>query len=446
MSLRLAFYGDDLTGSTDAMESLELAGVKTLLFLRPPSPADLARHPGLQAVGVAGGSRTMTPEQMELHLPPVFRALAALGAPLLHYKVCSTFDSSPRVGSIGKAIEIGREATGSPAAAVLAGAPPLGRYCVFGHLFARAGLDGPVSRIDRHPVMSRHPVTPMDEADLRLHLARQTALRCALFDALDLELDGQALLQRLETLLAGGEEMILFDVFRHEHLPRLGRLLEFMSRRARPLFIAGSSGVGYALAAHWQAQPGGPRPRSAPPPARVSHMLVVSGSCSPVSALQLRRLIEHGAVEIPLDAAALVDAPQPLFEETLPRVLDLLARGASVVLHTCLGPDDPRFAAARQRLHAAGAPPHTLGLRLAALLRLILERARPPRIAIAGGDTSAAAGEALGLESLELLAPIDPGGPLCLARGAPLIGGAGLILKGGQIGKPDYFLRALGAA
>ncbi|HAX43461.1 MAG TPA: type III effector, partial [Solibacterales bacterium] len=52
-------------------------------------------------------SRTFTPAEMDAHLPAIFEALAALGAPLIHYKVCSTFDSSPTTGSIGRAIEIG---------------------------------------------------------------------------------------------------------------------------------------------------------------------------------------------------------------------------------------------------------------------------------------------------------------------------------------------------
>ena len=55
---------------------------------------------------------------------------------------------------------------------IVGGQPNIGRYCVFGHLFAAAEAGGPVLRIDRHP-MARHPVTPMTESDLRLHLERQ---------------------------------------------------------------------------------------------------------------------------------------------------------------------------------------------------------------------------------------------------------------------------------
>lgn len=446
MSLRLAFYGDDFTGSTDAMEALDLAGVRTVLFLHPPSPEQLAAHPGLEAVGVAGGSRTMSPEEMDARLAPVLGALARLGAPIVHYKVCSTFDSSPRTGSIGKATEIGLTVAGSRPAAVMAGAPILGRFCAFGNLFARSGLDSPIYRLDRHPTMSRHPVTPMDESDLRLHLARQTSLSCSLLDVLDLELDGDRLDRRLDALLESGEDMILFDVLRHAHLPRIGRLFERLARRAAPLFIAGSSGVEYALAAHWQQQPGGPRPRTVPGPTRVSHMLVVSGSCSPVSDRQLQWLLDHGAIDVPLDSEALLgDASGAVLADCVRRTLELLDKGATVVINTCRGPEDPRLAATKARFAAAGnAGGGRLARQLGGLLRAILERTRPPRTVVIGGDTSAAVGEIIGVESLSLLAPIDPGSPLCRVRGDAAVDGMELVFKGGQVGKLDYLGKTQG--
>ena len=125
-------------------------------------------------MGIAGTSRSQTPEWMDEHLPRHFSWLKQLGARFCHYKVCSTFDSAPHVGNIGRAIEIGRRVFGQSITPLVVGAPQLKRYTAFGHLFA--GYQGETYRIDRHPVMSRHPVTPMDEADLRRHLARQTEL------------------------------------------------------------------------------------------------------------------------------------------------------------------------------------------------------------------------------------------------------------------------------
>ena len=150
-ALLLAYYGDDFTGSTDVMEALSLAGLRTVLFLKPPTPEQLARFPGLRAFGIAGGSRAMSPEEMETELPCAFEALKASGAPIIHYKTCSTFDSSPKTGSIGKAIEIGRRIFGEWPTPLVVGAPVLGRYVVFGNLFARSGRPPPSRGADEAP-------------------------------------------------------------------------------------------------------------------------------------------------------------------------------------------------------------------------------------------------------------------------------------------------------
>src|SRR3954447_11121488 len=138
--LLMAFYGDDFTGSTDALEALSLAGAKTVLFIQPPTPKQIESFPGLQAIGVAGMTRALAPEAMEIELRSAFSALKQLGAQHLHYKVCSTFDSSPETGNIGRAIDTGAAIFPAPFVPLLIGAPSLGRYCVFGNLFARMGI------------------------------------------------------------------------------------------------------------------------------------------------------------------------------------------------------------------------------------------------------------------------------------------------------------------
>ena len=108
------YYGDDFTGSTDVLESLAANAVSSVLFVDPPDPPLRERFRECRAVGVAGESRSRSPEWMSEHLPGIFRALKPLGAPFYHYKVCSTFDSSPRHGSIGRALELGQQAFNNP--------------------------------------------------------------------------------------------------------------------------------------------------------------------------------------------------------------------------------------------------------------------------------------------------------------------------------------------
>ena len=85
--LRLAFYGDDFTGSTDALEVLAFAGLRCALFLSVPSAQTLRALGPFDAIGIAGASRGMSPAEMQLELPAVLSALASLPTALVHYKM-----------------------------------------------------------------------------------------------------------------------------------------------------------------------------------------------------------------------------------------------------------------------------------------------------------------------------------------------------------------------
>jgi hypothetical protein len=103
MKRLISYYGDDFTGSTDVMESLAIHGVKTVLFTRQPTAEEFAPYADYHAFGLAGTSRSETPEWMDEHLPAVFRWLKSLNARYCHYKVCSTFDSSRHMSAASAA-------------------------------------------------------------------------------------------------------------------------------------------------------------------------------------------------------------------------------------------------------------------------------------------------------------------------------------------------------
>src|SRR5215203_1292659 len=105
LSPRIAFYGDDFTGATDTLATAARAGLKSLLFLRVPDAAQLARAGALDCVGIAGAARSMSPSEMALELAPVATYFRECGARWLHYKTCSTFDSAVETGSIGAAVQ-----------------------------------------------------------------------------------------------------------------------------------------------------------------------------------------------------------------------------------------------------------------------------------------------------------------------------------------------------
>ena len=449
--LLLAFYGDDFTGSTDAMEALAVSGLRTVLFLTPPTPEFLHRKfPDLRCIGVAGTSRAMSPAEMDAQLEPVLRELWSLGAPLTHYKVCSTFDSAPEVGSIGHVADLVRRALPAGRMSVLAGAPPLRRYTVFGTHFAAAGDD--VFRLDRHPTMSRHPVTPMHEADLRVHLSRQTQATIGLMSLPELAGDDGSVDANHARKLESKPDLLLYDCADDQNLRTVGRLIWEQARHAQH-FAIGSSGVEYALAAHWRASGVIPAARAKfAPVTAVKQLLVVSGSASPMTAAQIQWASDNGfdCIRAPTEELC-----RPQGTETTARVLSerahaSLSAGKSVVVYTAAGPDDPTIRATRDALGAgsgvsSGNTARILGTALGRIARDLLARTGLRRVVVAGGDTSSYATQELGLYGLEMLAELTPGAPLCRGYSEdPKFDGIEIALKGGQMGKANYFGMARG--
>jgi uncharacterized protein YgbK (DUF1537 family) len=375
-----------------------------------------ARFAEARAIGIAGDSRSRSPDWMDAHLPVAYAALGE--APIVHYKTCSTFDSSQTVGSIGRALDIGL-CSFPGRAAIAVGAPHLRRYVAFGNLFAAAG--DTVYRIDRHPTMSRHPVTPMHEADLIRHLAAQTGARIALV-SLEMLRNGQA----GSAFDAAGADAVLFDGVSMEDLAATGAVLTERGVR----LAVGSSGVTRALVLAWRAA--GLIDHS-PPDVRageVDRLLVVSGSCSPVTARQIARAPASGFVTVSAEVPALLEGSSAEATRLADAALAGLAQGRRAVIHSADEPLDETTPAAGERLGEA----------LGRISLDVVRRAGLKRLLFAGGDTSSHGVAQLGIDALTWAAPIEPGAPLVRAHAAdPAIDGLELVLKGGQMGGEDFF-------
>lgn len=415
MKRLITYYGDDFTGSTDVMEALGSHGVDTVLFTRLPTEQQFAPYEKYTAIGLAGISRSQTPEWMDEHLPSAYEWLRSLGASFCHYKVCSTFDSAPHVGSIGRAADIGAAAFEQDMVPLIVGAPQLKRYTYAANLFA--AYRGDTYRIDRHPVMSRHPVTPMHEADLRLHLAEQT---------------------KRPTVLANGEwpasGLALLDV--HDAATQLEagrRLLEWGGG-----FVVGSSGVEYALMKALVAEGKIAGLASFAPLPPVAQTIVVSGSVSPTTERQIRHALQNGFEAVPVDAIALAQNKPEARSAAIEMALTILASKKSPLVHTALGPSSD----AGERLNSIVDGRKHIGEGLGVILKALLEQTRLRRAIVAGGDSSSHALGQLDIYALTTRMPLPatPGSPLCVARsGAPALDGLEIALKGGQLGGDAYF-------
>ena len=420
------YYGDDFTGSTDVLEQLGANGIPAVLFIGLPTPAHLAAFPHAKAIGIAGDARSRSPEWMSANLPGIFRTLQRFNTPITHYKVCSTFDSSATIGSIGRALEIGLEVFSPSFVPVVVAAPHLRRYVAFGNLFA-GSPDGTIQRIDRHP-MATHPVTPMREADLRLHLAAQTNTKIGLVDAMDLWHDPA---MAVDALVTSGYRAAVFDTIDFEMQHAIGQLLWHRAQQ-RPLFCVGSSGLTAALVSAWDLLDLFPEPPPLQPPALAKPLLVVSGSCSAVTERQLRYALAHGYDGLHIDPATLLNPGGPAYTATLEAASQSLATAHDTILYTALG--------------SPGSAAHgdLLGIALGNLLRELLSRsarsaAPVHRVLICGGDTSSQAVQQLGIHALSWVANIQPGGPLCRAHADSPLNGLELVLKGGQVGTEEFF-------
>jgi uncharacterized protein YgbK (DUF1537 family) len=467
------YYGDDFTGATDTLAHLARAGLRAILFMAMPTAEQLTAAGPLDAVGMAGTARSMAPQALEAELSEVGAGFAALGVRVLHYKVCSTFDSSPRSGSIGVAINVLRRSFSNPLVAIVGGQPDLRRYCVFGNLFAAAGAASTPYRIDRHPTMSCHPVTPMGEADLRLHLQAQGLPHVALVDCTTYVRPLPERVAVLDALLAQHPDAVLFDALETAHLALIGALIAPHAQRS-PMLVVGASSVAQALAAtslalELKTEPRpepGPEPevrvelelstapeteRDSGPkdePRRVDRrdvprvpaiapgpVFILAGSLSPLTAQQIAHASAFEQIELAPEQLC-GDAAPAYLEEILIPITAALNAGRHVLAFTrrvgepqSTDRDDPR----------------TLALACGRLLRHVLDATQLHRVAVAGGDTSSYAMQQLDAWGLSYLSSVCPGVALTrLHSDRPHLDGLEIVLKGGQMGDVDLFERLLG--
>ncbi len=361
---------------------------------------------------------------MEKVLIPAFEQMKTIGAKHIHYKVCSTFDSSPTVGSIGKAIDCGANVFGNRVIPVLGGMPALGRYCVFGNLFARMGIgsNGEIYRIDRHPSMSKHPVTPMNEGDLRIHLGKQTDKKIGLIDNVQQRGKKKEWLDNITD-----EKVVLLDTTNEDELSKIGEWLNTQQKKYGQLFSVGGSGIEMALGNCWN------RAAVLKPVTKwkkihkAEPLLVISGSCSPVTAGQIAYAKANGFEELIIDAVkscndGVVD------ESVMMKVDESLNHKKSIIVHT--GENQTQNLSSEK-----------LGTALGAIAKGAVINAGVKRVVISGGDTSSYAARAMEIDAVEVIAPLVIGAPLCKVYSKnKKINGLEVNFKGGQVGSEDYFI------
>ena len=413
----LGVIADDFTGATDVAGMLVQAGMATLLTTGVPEAGAAL---DADAVVVALKSRTSSAADAVRDSLSALDRLRAAGCRRYYFKVCSTFDSTPR-GNIGPVAEALMAALGADFAIACPAFPENGRSVYRGHLFV-----GDLLLSDSG--MREHPLTPMTDANLVRWLQTQTKGRVGLLrhDAVAAGVD--AVSARSAALRAEGVRIAIADAIDDSDLRTLAAACADL-----PLLVAGS-GLALGLPAAYAAR-GWLRPDAtvAALPTVGGHAAVLSGSCSTATNAQVQHWLQAGRPAFRIDALQLAQGT-PQAAQALAWAEPLLPT-QPVLVYATASADEVK--ATQQQLGVERA-----GVLVEACLAEVatgLHERGVRRLVVAGGETSGAVTLALQVQRLRVGTPIDPGVPWTQAEGRPLL----LALKSGNFGSVDFFAKAL---
>jgi uncharacterized protein YgbK (DUF1537 family) len=421
MGLILGCIADDFTGGTDLANNLVRAGMRTVQVIGVPDANSPAPDAG--AVVVALKSRTAPVAEAVEQSVAAARWLRAQGATQIYFKICSTFDST-REGNIGPVTEALMDELGADFVVITPAFPENARTVFKGHLFVGDLLLSDSS-------MRHHPLTPMTDANLlRVMQAQLDAARGRRVGLVDYRCVAQgaaAIAQRIAALRSEGVTLAVVDALGDNDLRTLAQ-----ASASLKLVVAGSGlAIGipalHGLAGNAQA--------AQLPPARGARA-VVSGSCSAATNAQVAAFIARGGAAFAVDPLQLA-AGRSVAEEALAWARPLLEHGPVLVYATA---EPAAVRAVQEQLGADKAGPlveHALSR-----IALGLVEAGVGQLIVAGGETSGACVQVLGITQLRIGPQIDPGVPWCHAVTPAHPTGLHLALKSGNFGGTDFFSRA----
>jgi uncharacterized protein YgbK (DUF1537 family) len=424
---RLGCIADDFTGATDLANNLVRSGMRTTQFIGVPADTEAAGT--ADALVVALKSRTLPPQEAVTQSLAALRWLQAQGVSQIYFKYCSTFDSTAQ-GNIGPVTEALLDALQGPGQGftIVCPAFPENQRTVFkGHLFV-----GDVLLSDSG--MRHHPLTPMTDANLVRVMQAQTRRTVGLVSA-DVVMQGAAAIgRRFAALQAQGVGVAVVDAISNADLLQIGLALAGM-----PLVTAGS-GIALGLPQNWPqlAHRDAGAPAADALPAVVGLQAVVSGSCSQATQAQVQHWLQQGLPAFALDPLALA-AGRDLAADALAWAAPRLAAAPVLVYATA---EAATVAMVQAQLGAAraGALVEEALSRIAAGLVGLGVR----QLVVAGGETSGAVVQALGVARMVIGPQIDPGVPWTAAQTArPERQTVHLALKSGNFGTTDFFTKAL---
>ena len=415
----LGCIADDLTGATDLALMLTREGLRTLQTTGlPADDLDLA---GVDAIVVALKSRTIPAKDAVALSLTACEWLKRKGARRCLFKYCSTFDSTDE-GNIGPVAEALLSYLGSGFTIACPAFPATGRSIYMGNLFVNGT---PLAESS----MRDHPLTPMRDSDLRRLLRRQTRAEVGHVAFGDIEGGPDAIAKAFERERMAGRRIAIVDALTDRHLRDIG------AAAARLELITGGSGIAIGLpAAYLKA---GMIDHLAPAPSAIvappGRAAILAGSCSAATRGQVGVAIAAGLPAFVVDPVALANGAV-----TVLSVLEWLTAQGGSTIPLIYSSDDPTHVSAVQEKLGYETAGRLVEDLLAAVAKALSDRGFT-RLIVAGGETSGAVVEALGVRVLDIGPEIDPGVPWTISRSELKVA---LALKSGNFGAPDFFLKA----
>jgi uncharacterized protein YgbK (DUF1537 family) len=416
MTLLLGAIADDLTGATDLANTLVRQGMRTVQFIGAPTRP--VPH-GVDAIVVALKTRTVPASEAVAQSVAALRWLAAADTKQFFFKYCSTFDSTD-AGNIGPVADALLDALGADFAVFCPAFPENGRTVYHGYLFVGDVLLSESGMRD-------HPLTPMRDPNLRRVLARQTPHKVGLVPLATVNRGAEAARSEMARLSRDGCRHAILDAVSDQDLFTLGLALSDC------LLVTGGSGIALGLPENFRRagllEDSQRADRLPPTPGPAA---VISGSCSTATLAQVAFMRRSNPV-FDIDPLALA-AGEPIVQRALEWALPRIGEKPLLVSATA-EPDRVRTAQDRLGRDRAGGLVETA---LADIARGLVQHG-VRRVVVAGGETSGAVVQALGVTELRIGPQIEPGVPWTESLGEPRLA---LALKSGNFGGEDFFLKA----
>jgi uncharacterized protein YgbK (DUF1537 family) len=418
MALLLGAVADDYTGASDLANALNRNGLSTIQTIGVPAPG--LEVDEAEAIVVALKIRSIEAQQAVEAATAAYDWLAARGAKHVMYKVCSTFDSTD-AGNIGPVAEaLGAKARGG-CALVTPAFPETGRTVYLGHLFVG------MTPLSESPLKD-HPLNPMHDSNLVRVLQRQSKGSVGLIDLMTVEQGAEAVSRARAELSTQGYGTAIVDAVFERDLEALGEAA------AQSAFSVGASGLGLGLAralAHGRMGSA----HVATLDAVGGSAAILAGSCSRATLEQIAA-VEKDIPVLRLSSEALIKGAGET-DRALNWAKDRIGAGPVVIASS----EAPEQVAALQSRYGRDKSGQAIEHALAEIASGLVDFG-VRRLVVAGGETSGAAVDRLGVSAFRLGPEIAPGVPLMRTVGRKG-GELQMALKSGNFGGRDFFTRAL---